>query len=297
MRMTEQAQAFMDQIQSRRREPAKAKTLKAYRSYLDNWVIPYLGKMNLRDVENGTLKAFVAQIHPHLAPTTVTAVVGLVKKIVASAVDPNGNQIYPRTWNNEFMDLPVVKSSDLDAPLLPLQTLSEALRTTQSGQDRSLYILLAGSGLRVGEALSLTWANWNRENAVIHVKNTLLPDGTIQNSPKTEAGIRQVDLNQELNKFLIAALPKNDDDERIFPVEMRTAYNHLERAGIGLGFHSFRRFRATHLETQNVPRAYIRYWLGHSRESVTDGYMKVENDLIGRKQWTAQAGLGFNLPL
>lgn len=283
----------MDQIQTRRREPAKAKTIKAYRSYLDNWVLPYLGKMNLKDVENGTLKAFVAQIHPRLAPTTVTAVVGLVKKIVASAVDSNGNQVHPRTWNNDFMDLPLVKTGDMDAPVIPLKTLLGAIGRAPA-MDQALYSLLAGSGLRIGEALALQESSWDRENAIIHVNSTLLPDDTIQESPKTEAGIRQVDLTPELNRFLISKLVLNGNG-RVFPNSMRTAYNRLERVGIVLGFHSFRRFRATHLETQNVPRAYVRYWLGHSRENVTDGYMKVENDLVGRRHWAAQAGLGFSL--
>ncbi len=287
----------MDQIESRRREPAKVKTLAAYHSYLENWVLPFLGRKHLSEIENGVLKNFVVEISPKLAPTTITAVVGLVKAIVASAVDENGNQLHPRTWNNEFMDLPLVKKGDLDAPLLPLSSLLDALATTQSPLDKSLYVLLAGSGLRVGEALALTAENWDRKNAVICVKSILLLDGTIQSSPKTEAGVRQVDLNQQLNQYLVANLSdKVDNNGRIFPVTMRTAYNRLKGAHIDTGFHAFRRFRATHLETQNVPRAYVRYWLGHSSATITDGYMKVESDLVGRRQWVEQAGLGFELP-
>ena len=36
--------------------------------------------------------------------------IGLVKLIVASAIDENGEEIYPRKWNHEFIDLPEVKN-------------------------------------------------------------------------------------------------------------------------------------------------------------------------------------------
>jgi integrase len=294
MRMSEQAQVFMDQIQTRRRDPAKAKTIAAYRSYLDNWVIPHLGKMSVKDVENGTLKAFVALISPRLAATTVTAVVSLVKAIVASAVDSNGNQLYPRTWNNDFMDLPLIKKTDLDAPIIGVKALSQAISRT-SRMDKALYSLLAGTGLRIGEALALQESAWDRENAIIHVNSTLLPDGTVQASPKTEAGVRQIDLAPELNQFLINNLVLNGSG-RIFPGTMRTAYNRLERAGVKTGFHAFRRFRVTHLEGQNVPRGLIQFWTGHAAADITDRYVKIGNDILARKQWAEKAGLGFELP-
>jgi integrase len=296
IRITEQAQVFMDQIQTRRREPAKAKTIAAYRSYLDNWVIPHLGQMYIQDAENGTLKAFVALISPRLAATTVTAVVSLVKAIVASAVDSNGNQLYPRTWNNDFMDLPLIKKADLDAPIIGVRALSQAISHT-SRMDKALYSLLAGTGLRIGEALALRLPDLDLTNGIVYVKSTLLPGGTIQGSPKTEAGVRQVDLTQQLTQYLVDNLSdKVDNTGRIFPGTMRTAYNRLEAAGIKTGFHSFRRFRVTHLEGQNVPRGLIQFWTGHAAADITDRYVKIGNDILARKQWAEKAGLGFELP-
>jgi integrase len=294
IKINEQAQRFMDHIQTRRRDPAKVKTIAAYRSYLDNWVLPYLGKMNVKDVENGTLKAFIAQISPKLAATTVTAVVSLVKSIVSSAVDENGNELYPRKWNNEFIDLPLIKKTNLDAPVIGGEAVFQAI-SRAFAIDRALYSLLAGSGLRIGEALALRSSDWDKQNAIINVNSTLLPDGTIQESPKTESGVRQVDINQQLNQYLINNL-SNDGTGRIFPVTMRTAYNRLFKDGLDTGFHAFRRFRRTHLEIQNVPGGFVRYWMGHADRDVDDSYVKVSNDLVARKQWAERAGLGFELP-
>jgi len=43
-----------------------------------------------------------------LAPKTIVNVVTVVKLVVASAVDEDGDQIHPRIWNHEFIQLPLV---------------------------------------------------------------------------------------------------------------------------------------------------------------------------------------------
>ena len=46
------------------------------------------------------------------------------------------------------------------------------------------------------------------------------------------------------------------------------AYPILEELGIEqLGFHSFRRFRVTHLESSYVPSALVKYRTGHAKSS------------------------------
>ena len=40
----------------------------------------------------------------------------------------------------------------------------------------------------------------------------------------------------------------------------------MEKLGIEKqGFHGFRRFRVTHLESNNVPHALVKYWTGHAQ--------------------------------
>jgi len=34
----------------------------------------------------------------------------VVKMVVASAINENGEELYPRKWNHEFLDLPEVKN-------------------------------------------------------------------------------------------------------------------------------------------------------------------------------------------
>jgi len=62
------------------------------------------------------------------------------------------------------------------------------------------------------------------------------------------------------------------------------------------GFHSFGRFRVTHLRKNRVPEDLVRFWIGHADKSVTDGYSKVKEDVSFRMVCAENAGLGFELP-
>lgn len=79
----------------------------------------------------------------------------------------------------------------------------------------------------------------------------------------------------------------------------------LKKVGIEKqGFHGFRRFRVTHLESSFVPPALIKYWTGHAkssggevvRETVTDRYTKMAKDAKFRVEVAERIGLGFELP-
>jgi hypothetical protein len=82
-------------------------------------------------------------------------------------------------------------------------------------------------------------------------------------------------------------------------------YPILEELGIEKqGFHGFRRFRVTHLESSSVPPAPVKYWTGHAkssdgevvRQTITDRYIKMAKDSKFRAEVAERIGLGFELP-
>ena len=79
-------------------------------------------------------------------------------------------------------------------------------------------------------------------------------------------------------------------------------YPILEELGIEKqGFH---RFRVTHLESNGVPLALVKYWTGHAkssdgevvRQTVTGKYTKMDKDTKFRADVAERIGLGFELP-
>lgn len=303
MKLNEQAERFIRQIANRKRAPARKATLKSFQNRLDSIILPRLGEMDLKDIENGVVRRFVSDISPDLAPTTITATLSLLKAVIASAVDENGNRTYNRTWNADFIDAPLVTRQALNAPIIGSRTLQEAISRTH-GMDEPLYAILAGTGLRIGECLALGTGQasglnlWNPDKAVMSIRSTVLQDGTIQPMPKTEAGIREVDIHPELNSFLrrrpleSGLLFQNNGKPLVYSSVLRR----MHKLGVPEAFHAFRRFRVTHLEGQNVPHSLIQFWTGHAAADITDHYTRIGSDVQTRKEWCLKAGLGFEVP-
>ena len=63
------------------------------------------------------------------------------------------------------------------------------------------------------------------------------------------------------------------------------------------GFHAMRRFRATWLKKQPAPANLIKLWLGHAKDSATDEYSKLADDVQFRRQVEEQLGPGFVIPV
>jgi len=57
-----------------------------------------------------------------------------------------------------------------------------------------------------------------------------------------------------------------------------------------------RRFRTTWLRKQRAPEDLVRFWLGHAKQSMTDGYSKLAEDTEFRAQVADNIGTGFAVP-
>lgn len=64
---------------------------------MKNWIIPNIGDCPVGDVHNGVLKKLVAVMAKQgLSPKTIENYIQVPKMVVASVVDEDGNQVYPR---------------------------------------------------------------------------------------------------------------------------------------------------------------------------------------------------------
>ena len=281
---------FMTESQNRRREPIKPRTAVIYQSYLVNHILPKIGEKDLGEIDNGVLKTLVAGLtEDGLSASSITGIASVIKAVVASAVDPNtGNQIFPRTWNNDFVDLPIINPKEQAAPVVTSEDVENVLKASQ-GENKALYALLAGSGLRIAEALSLTVQDagngnfWNPETSTVVIRET-----------KTDAGTREVDISADLNGLLIDLL--GDKTGRMFRGDYQKNRRQMASDGVGVGFHAFRRFRITQLRKAGAPEGLVKFWAGHSKNGdITDRYDKTSSDLVTRREWAQRAGLGFRL--
>jgi integrase len=294
----QQAAWFLEHIQ--KRKPVKPKTVSSWTSHLV-WINPLIGEMPLASVNNLALKELVCKMaEAKYSPKTMHNYLQIVKLVVASAVNEQGDQIYPRKWNHEFIDLPQVTNQRR-----PTFTADEvaAIVSEAKGQFRVLYSLLAGTGLRINEALALEVSDVSE--GVVRVRQGVW-NGILQ-TPKTFSGLREVDVHSSLaavlkayigdrrTGFLFESLSGNPLSDS--NIRNRSLHPILKAMGKeACGFHCFRRFRVTCLRKGRVPEDLIRFWIGHADKTVTDGYSKVKEDVSFRTVCAENVGIGFNLP-
>jgi len=302
----ERSTKWLEQIQTRKRNPIKPRTADSWTGYL-KYINQQIGETPLCEVNNKSVREFIARMaaeqkngKPRFAPKSIDNYVQVVKMVVGSAVNDDGEELYPVKWKNDFMDLPEVKSQRT-----PVFSASEVETiVAQGGRYAVLYALLGGSGLRIEEALALQAEDI--QGTVVRVRHSQWR-GQLY-SPKTEAGKREVDLHSSLAELLWEHLGKRKSGF-VFRTAAGSAFgrsNILRRSlhpilvGMGrpkCGFHAFRRFRNTYLRNKTeCPDGLRQFWMGHAGNSMDDLYDKIREDVQFRQQMAERAGLGYKLP-
>jgi integrase len=127
-------------------------TLATYTYLLDKWIVPYLGRRRLRDINRETIDAFAAALRADGAGApTVNRTLGLLQGVFHRAVEWRRLQ-----WNPVLgvRRLTHVRDSAIDART---PETVEAIRRQLSLSDAPLVSVLAYEGLPPGEAFALQW--------------------------------------------------------------------------------------------------------------------------------------------
>jgi integrase len=292
------ADAWLTNLETRKRRPAKPATLATFRAYVRAHIGPALGQQDIATIGNAQMREFVAHLAAKkLAPKTIMEVSNAVRQIVASVVDQNGDELFPRKWNSDFIDVPVVEKQN--QPSVTSEQIEQAIAKANDA-DAVLYILLASSALRIGEALALrigpSESSSYFSDAAVTVHTSLWRRR--EQDPKTISAFRTVELAEPAAKR-IAEFAKGRSGFLFgngLPPSESAFRDRLSGTAIH-GFHALRRFRTTWLRKNRVQEDIIKFWLGHSfgQSDVTDGYSKLAEDAGYRREVAENIGIGFNL--
>jgi integrase len=291
----EAADAWLVRLETRRRKPAKPATINTFRSYIRAH-IGAISQQEIAEFGNAQMRDFVAHLAArNLAPKTILEVSNALRQIVASVVDANGDELFPRKWNSEFIDAPIVEKQK--QPTATARQIEQAIAKANDA-DAVLYILLASSGLRIGEALALrigpSETSSYFSDAAVTVRTSLWRRR--EQDPKTISAFRTVEIVGPAAKR-IAEFAK-DRSGFLFgnglPPSESAFRDRLNKTSVP-GFHAFRRFRTTWLRKNRSPEDLVRFWLGHSSQTITDGYSKLSEDVEYRREVAEKVGVGFDL--
>jgi hypothetical protein len=96
---TGQSAKWLERVRARKRKPVSPGTIDDWEGVLNNWIIPEIGDCPISNVNNRALKKLVAlMVDAGLSGKTIENYLQVPKMVVASVLDDEGNQVYPRKW-------------------------------------------------------------------------------------------------------------------------------------------------------------------------------------------------------
>ena len=300
----ERAEVWLRSIQTRRSGKYKTSTLPTIEGALRKHIYPVIGHLSIARVNNQTCKPLVtAMFEDGLSVCSVNNYMKLVLQIVRSLKDTEtGEPIYRLKWNREYLDLPKIMKDEQKVPALAADQVNRLMETEE--QEQALYVVLASTGMRIGEALGLEVRHILNSGRTIKVEQSVNRFGKVADGGKTKSASREVDVDEKVGKFLLAYIEGKDG----LLFKTRNGRPHLqgnirqrwlvERLGEGLGWHSFRRYRITWLEEKRAHGLLTKTWVGHSLGDITKEYAcSLKKNLMLRLEEAEKVGTGFDVPI
>jgi integrase len=170
-------------------------TLERYRGICNRYLEPRLGRVPLEQLSPSHIQRLHRELRADgLAPATIALVHTVVHRSLRAA------RRMRLVATNVAADVPPPPSGSHDATERAFTTdqlvvLRGAIR---GHRHEHLWIVLAETGLRVGEALALQWADVNLEAHRLMVRRSYRRtlSGPVLSAPKTKAGRRTIPLSQ-----------------------------------------------------------------------------------------------------
>jgi integrase len=178
----------------------RPRTIAAYRYALDRHLLPRFGSRKLSDVTTDDVAGLVrAMARNGYAPWTTSGSLSTLSGMMRRA-ERKGVIARNPVPGLERGERPKVGGGEKRV----LDEGEIARLLAAAGPSRTLLAFFLFSGVRLGEALGLTWANLDFEGRFIRVRAQLNRERGLAPMPKTDAGRRDVVLVPQLEKLLKA---------------------------------------------------------------------------------------------
>lgn len=202
------------------RPSIKPSTYAQYISLWERYIGPTLGNLSLGKIDTREMDAFIHKLSTNgradgggLSPKTVRDTISIVKCIIRYAVE--------REWISETKVLfrPI---RQVPAPAIQVFSREEQKRLLAFWEENAPaspwycgMLLAMMTGLRIGEVCALTWDDIDLENAVLHIRHTMLRIRDLEKgspsasktkvivcAPKTPSSFRHIPLPERLLSLL-----------------------------------------------------------------------------------------------
>lgn len=304
----EQGEIWLAVMAKRSWNPVRSSTLLRWKGVLNNRIYPLIGDVNLSDLNGTRMEQLIRQMaEGNLSASTIETYIMIVKMVVRSLVDADGEPVYKRAWPPQSLNVPEINPLHLNVPCFSEETMS-GLSGWKSPVERMLFTLAGASGARLGELLG------------IEIDRHISPDfsilrivQTLNNGVKSPCAEREIDLHSSVSRLLAEFVGDRNSGllfrsrtgnplnasvilrYHLHPALKELGFLNPQNNATKAGFHAFRRFRKAHLAKCGVPAHLQNFWMGHRDHSMSVFYGGMKHDRALRKYWAERCGIGFDL--
>jgi integrase len=256
----------------RERQMGREGTARIRDNALDKHILPRLGDRALVSIERGDVQALVKALQAKgLAAGTVRNVYEVLARVLADAV-----------LDRALVTSPCVRialpSRDAGEAVPPTRDEVRALADAVGERYRAVVVLLAGSGLRIGEALGLDVEHVDFLRRTVRVERQRLQDGQI-GPTKTASSTRTIPVGGVVIDELAAHLAAFPSAGPLFTTEAgeplayrrwKALWRRAQQAtGLDVDTHALRHYTASVLLSGGASVKQVQTLLGHSSAAVT----------------------------
>jgi integrase len=250
-----------------------------------------VGRLRVRELTPGTVDRFIQRIAEQHGNSSAKMARSVVSGVAAFAV-----RMDLLAHNPARQAAPISRKTKRAPRALNLAQIRQ-LRALLTYDDRAIVLdlpdlvdMMIATGLRIGEAIAVTWAALDLDNATVEVRATVIRVNgkrlILKPAPKTEAGFRTLVLPKWCVDMLLRR-QKTASGAMVFPSpkghlrdpkntnrDLRAAY---DNAGLTtIVSHTFRKSVATLMDEAGLTSRKAADQLGHSQVSMT------QNNYFGR---------------
>ena len=262
-------------------------TAEQYRRQLDVVVLPGVGELRVREATVPLLDSFIQTVQAHRGTAAAKLARSVLSGLLGVAVR------HGAIPTNPVRDLGRIHAGRRKATrsltLAECRAWLAQLDADEDARDKDLPELcrfMIGTGVRIGEALSVAWPEVDLDAGTVDVSRTLIRltgVGLIRKSTKTETGERILTLPRFVITMLQARNPDGDALGPVFPDTLggwrdpSNTRRALREARGSDGFawvtsHVFRRTCATILDQSGQSPRAVADQLGHAQVSMTQNF-------------------------
>lgn len=269
----------------------RPQTVRSYRSKIDQYLIPHLGRHRLTDLRPEHIRAMHDSMRDRgLAEATIRQAHAVLKRALSIAVNEGKLGTNPA----DRMESPGTKVEKRQG-----FTLSEARAVLRAAGDDARWWLALFYGMRQGEVLGLRWCDVDLDAHTLRVEQSLQVDvdgSLIFGPPKSKASRRVVPMVPQIDARMrllhIAAGSPPMDERLVFhdagqPIRPRADWQAwrdlIDRATRPplaplpyIALHAARNTAASLMEAAGIPDRLVAQILGQSQVQITHGYQTAE---------------------